>query len=153
MTYDFSRVTERLFVGAQINTQSDVDELVAAGVTHLIDAEIEHNDATIQLIRPMPFNYLWNPTADDGQPKPQQWFQKALDAAMPAMSQPGKIVLTHCAAGVNRGPSLAFAILRAQGLNHDQAIVLLNSARPVTIPGVRYAGDADKALAALGWSK
>jgi dual specificity phosphatase 3 len=150
MMADFNFITERLACGAQINGAADIDALIAAGITHVIDAQIERNDG--DLLR-AGMIYVWDPTADDGQPKPSIWFQRAIDVALGAFCDPGAIVLTHCAAGVNRGPSLAYAIMRALGWRVTDAISALHQYRPQTMTGVRYAVDAETALKQLGWTK
>ena len=72
---------------------------------------------------------------------------------MPILVRPGQIVFTHCAAGHNRGPSLAYAVLRAQGWYAKDAIDLIHVERPATIGGIVYAADADRALKQLGWTR
>src|SRR5271156_5719543 len=115
---DFSRITERLFCGAQIKTTDDVALLVGTGVTHIINAQLENNDPS--LIGTL--SYLWDPTEDDDvHPKPVAWFGNAVSFAVAALARPATVVLTHCSYGVNRGPSLAYAILRAQGWPRQDA--------------------------------
>jgi len=144
---DFSRITERLFCGARIESAADAAELVGAGVTHIINARHTRCDAS--LIGNL--SYLWNPTEDDdGHPKPVAWFGNAVEFALAALARPGTVVLTHCAHGRNRGPSLAYAILRAQGWPSLEAYALLKEKRPQVIVG--YRDDADAALGALGWT-
>ena len=102
--------------------------------------------------------YLFNPTADDGQPKPTSWFKASLmfaegpliEAYLMGGHHPKLYV--HCAAGINRGPSTAYCILRAlTGMAHDDAKALIILHRPIDITGIRYADDADKALQELGY--
>lgn len=150
MAYDYSRVTERLFVGAQVNDVADVIELKAAGVTHVIDANTDDERALFPVGNGIIL--LPDPTPDDGQPKPTAWFDGAIDFAIAALAQPGTIVLAHCAAGINRGPSLGFAIMRAQGFGHGQAKALICLARPQCLGGIRYRDDAERALLALRWT-
>jgi len=57
----------------------------------------------------------------------------------------------HCAAGINRGPSTAYAILIALGLRHHEARAMIVTHRPQTIVGMRYADDAERAITALGY--
>ena len=147
MMADFSQITERLFCGGQIADDSDVDHLLLSGVTHIIDAQIERNDGPLMRAG---MRYLWNPTADDGEhPKPAAWFKDTIDFAMGAFITPGSVVLTHCAAGVNRGPSLAYAIMRAQGWSAADAMAQLKAKRPIA--QAAYADDAELALRSLGW--
>jgi hypothetical protein len=146
---DFNYITERLVCGAQINGADDMQTIINAGITHIIDAQIERND--LPFIVPAVKAYCWDPTADDGQPKSADWFEKAIAFAMDALYSPGNVVMCHCAAGVNRGPSLAYAILRVQGESADEAWAQLKFKRPQV--GIRYAPDAELALKALGWTK
>jgi dual specificity phosphatase 3 len=146
---DFSKITERLFCGAQINNAVDMLQIVGAGVTHIIDAQVERNDGGLLEASTM---YLWDPTADDGQhPKPVPWFKVAVEFATNAFADPGMIVMTHCAAGVNRGPSLAYAIMRAQGWSAIDAEAQLRKGRPQV--NIAYKADAEQALRMLGWTK
>jgi protein-tyrosine phosphatase len=52
----------------------------------------------------------------------------------------GGTVLTHCHMGVNRGPSLGFAVLLAQGWDPVEALDTIRTARPIA--WVAYAEDA-----------
>jgi len=145
---DFSRITERLFCGAQIKTADDVALLVGVGVTHIINAQLENSDPS----RIGTLSYLWDPTEDDDMhPKPVAWFDNAVNFALAALARPAAVVLTHCAFGVNRGPSLAYAILRAQGWPRQDAYALLKEKRPQV--NVGYREDADAALRTLGWTR
>src|SRR5437764_478270 len=110
---DFSNVTRRLGTGAAITSQSDVDQLVAAGYTHVIDCRGEFDD--LQLFTDHPdIHYLYAGVPDDGQPKPVEWFQKGIEFALDALSKPEYKVYAHCMAGINRGPSMCYSILLAQ---------------------------------------
>jgi protein-tyrosine phosphatase len=86
---------------------------------------------------------------DDGHVKPIDWFKRAIDFALPALALPNTKIYAHCAAGINRGPSLAYAILRAQGLEANLAYSLIKTARPISFIG--YAKDADIAIKSLGY--
>jgi protein-tyrosine phosphatase len=144
---DFSFVTERLATGAAITGPADVTALHAAGITHIIDCRAEFSDAPLLATSGMA--YLWNGTEDDGQPKPPAWFAASLVFALPALATAGAKVYAHCAAGVNRGPSTAYAILRAFGLLPAAAEAMIRAARPQV--GLAYKADADSAVTALGY--
>lgn len=58
-------------------------------------------------------------------------------------------VVHNCAAGVNRGPSMAMGILMALGWPADGAEALIRAARPQV--GLAYAADARVKVPALGW--
>jgi protein-tyrosine phosphatase len=147
---DFNFVTPRLATGAAISTADDVEAIVAAGITHVIDCRNEFNDGALLAANPK-LVYLYNPTADDGTTKPSDWFNRSLTFALPALAHPKNKVYAHCAAGVNRGPSTAYCIMRALGFSSDGAKDLIHSARPKTIEGIRYANDADQAVVVLGY--
>ena len=86
-----------------------------------------------------------------GKTKDPFWFKKSLNFALPILARPYGKVLAHCAAGRNRGPSTAFAILRAFGLTRLEALAMIHLARPVTVGGIAYSKDADEAIKALGY--
>jgi len=148
MGYDFDWVTPRLATGSQINGQADLQELVACGVTAIIDCTTyqERVGAETPGMR-----YLWNPTRDDGEPKPVSWFAISLGFALPILTQPRERVLAHCQSGIDRGPSTIYAILRALGWDGTDAVDLIHRARPETCDGIAYAGDADHAITLLGF--
>ena len=53
---------------------------------------------------------------------------------------PDAVVLTHCHMGINRGPSLGFAVLLHQGWDPVDAIAAIRAARPIA--NVWYTRDA-----------
>jgi dual specificity phosphatase 3 len=75
---------------------------------------------------------------DAGQAVPGSWFERAVSWIEAA--GPDAVVLTHCHMGINRGPSLGFAVLLSQGWEPIDAITALRRARPVA--NVWYAADA-----------
>ena len=139
-------VTPRLSTGGALGGPADVDLLSAAGITHVIDCRTEFDDGSLLAQR---FHYLYDPTADDGQTKPPAWFQPGIAFALQALSQPGSRVYAHCAAGVNRGPSMCYAIMRALGWSGMDASNTIKSARPQAL--IHYSGDADAAIMSLGY--
>jgi hypothetical protein len=145
---DYNFVTTRLATGGGIVTDLDVIRLVNDGVTHVIDCCIEFDDAGLLRTHPA-LSYLWNGTADDGQPKSAEWFGKSIAFVLDALSHPKAKVYAHCAAGINRGPSTVYAVLRAFGLATTLAEALIRTARPQV--GLRYKDDADKAVVTLGY--
>ena len=67
-------VTNRIAVGGGIWTDEKMIEVVRAGVTHIIDMQIEFDDT--RLAEPYGVKVLWNPTDDDFQPKPAGAFPR-----------------------------------------------------------------------------
>jgi hypothetical protein len=146
---DFDFVTPRLATGAAVSSVADVDQLVAAGITVIIDCRGEFDDASLLATHP-DLLYIWDGTPDDGQTKPPEWFEKGLKVALPALAQPLEKVYCHCAAGINRGPSMCAAIMMAWGLSPALTEQLIRQARPQV--GLRYLPDAIAAVAALGYA-
>jgi dual specificity phosphatase 3 len=145
---DFSQITGRLFVGGQIN-DGDWPALKAAGITHVLDAQLERED---RAPADEDIFALWVPQPDDGKhPKPVSWFRYAVAFGLWALTNPNARLLTHCAAGVNRGPSLGYAVMRAQGWSREDAFALLKKNRPQV--NVAYRDDADIALQTLEYVK
>jgi hypothetical protein len=147
---DFNFVTSRLAVGGAVGDASGVAQLITAGVTDIIDCQLEFDDHVL-LGSILNVSVLWVGVNDDGQPKPVSWFQQGITTGLAALDKPGHILYVHCAAGINRGPSMAYSILRAWGFSGDAAMTLLKAARPQV--GVAYRNDADLAVIALGYAK
>lgn len=145
---DLDFVTHRLATGGEIKKKSHLQDLKKLGITHIINGRNEFNDATV-FSNELNFNYLWNGTDDDGALKPTEWFKRAIDFALPALALPHTKIYAHCAAGINRGPSLAYAILRAQGIEALFAHNLIMNARPIAEIGYRQ--HADDAIRNLGY--
>jgi len=126
---DMTWVTDRIAVGGGIWNESKMLEVVRAGVTHIIDMQIEFDDTA--LARPYGVAVLWNPVDDDFQPKPPEVFQRGVEFALEALERAEAKVFIHCAAGVHRAPMMALALLRALGWNLEDAKRLIQSRRHV----------------------
>ncbi len=126
---DMTWVTNRIAVGGGIWTDEKMIEVVRAGVTHVIDMQIEFDDT--QLAEPYGVKVLWNPTDDDFQLKPAELFRRGVDFALAALDDAESRVFIHCAAGVHRAPMMALAVLRALGFSREDAIDMIQSRRNV----------------------
>lgn len=141
-----SFVTPQLLVGGDLDITDDelserqLRELVDAGVTHIIDCRLEADDAELVGRVAPEVEYRWDGIDDAGQRVPAAWFDEAVGHALEALADPGSIVLTHCHMGINRGPSLGYAVLLAQGWDVVDAIAAIREARPIA--HVAYAEDA-----------
>lgn len=141
-------ITPRLATGGSISSdQRNVQILKDAGVTWIVDCQIETDDSKVLALAG--FAYLFNGVPDDGQPKGADWFSRTLAFALPLLAQPNQRGLLHCAAGINRGPSSLYAVLRAVGVPPQEAMSLLKIARPQV--NVAYAADVDRAIPGLGY--
>jgi hypothetical protein len=92
-----------------------LDGWVTSGVTDIIDVRIEGTDEAF--------------VADRG-----------VEAALATLADPNHRIVVHCHMGVNRGPSMGFAILLALGWNPIEALDAIRAARPIA--RVLYADDA-----------
>lgn len=144
---DFSFVNSRLATGAGLSSPEDAAEIIKAGITHVVDCTDASDDTA--LFMNMGVMVLWNPTADDGQVKDPDWFSRSLAFALPALVAPLHKVYAHCSAGVNRGPSTCYCIMRALGFSSQDAESIIRAARPQV--QIAYKNDADNAIKAIGY--
>jgi len=126
---DMTWVTDRIAVGGGIWTDDKMIEVVRAGVTHIIDMQIEWDDT--RLAKPYGVKVLWNPTDDDFKPKPARLFQRGVDFAVEALDDSDSKLFIHCAAGVHRAPMMTLAVLRAIGFSLDDAMDMIQARRRV----------------------
>lgn len=143
---DFQWILPRISVGAALQP-ADLPYLQAQSISHVVDATMHDDSAFLA----SPFVVLFGDIQDDGQPK-GDWFKRMAPWFLAAWAVPRARFLCHCDVGVNRGPSSAYMALRLLGWPRDAALSLIHTARPVTVNGIRYAGDADQALAELGYA-
>jgi protein-tyrosine phosphatase len=141
---DISWVTGRIAVGGGIWNAANMAEVLNAGVTHIIDMQIEFDDT--KLARPLGIEVLWLPVDDDFQAKPAEVFQHGVEFARRALDTANTKLLIHCAAGVHRAPMMTLALLCSLGWQLEQAIRLIEARRPVVdFPDV-YVGSVRKFL-------
>lgn len=158
---DISQINAQLWTGGAITIEAQVRQLVKDGITADIDCRLEFNDQSlIKEYNNLPstpasiksdtdfigkkIEYCYDGVADDGKPKDTSWFEKAWTFAEPEFER-GGVVLAHCAAGQNRGPSIAYFLLRAHfGMEGDEAFNVIKERRPVA--QMIYRDDADRAL-------
>ena len=126
---DMTWVMPRLAVGGGIWTEEKMIEVVRAGVTHILDMQIEFDDT--RLAEPYGVKVLWNPTDDDFRPKPPELFQRGVEFTLRALDDAEARVFIHCAAGVHRAPMMALAVLRTMGFTLQDAMDMIQSRRPV----------------------
>ena len=137
-------VTPQLLIGGDLSfdesmAAGQLAELVAAGVTHIVDVRVEANDAPLVAELAPQVGYLHHGIDDAGQRVASRFFDTTVGYAVEAMDA-GGIVLAHCHMGINRGPSLGFAVLLHQGWDPIDALTAIRRAREIAY--VDYAGDA-----------
>ena len=122
-------VTGRIAVGGGIWTAQNMAEVARAGVTHILDMQVEFDDTA--LAEPHGIAVLWNPIDDDFQPKPPEIFQQGVDFALQALDEDGSKLFVHCAAGVHRAPMMTLAILCSLNWRLGEAMQLIEVKRPM----------------------
>jgi dual specificity phosphatase 3 len=115
-------------------------EIQSAGITHILDNRIEWSDEVFVRTHAPGLGFLWNGADDVGQLMPDAWFELGVGFALEALEDPDAQVLAHCHMGINRGPSMAYAILLATGMEPVAALTAIREARPIA--AIAYDGDA-----------
>jgi dual specificity phosphatase 3 len=138
-------VTANLLIGGDLDYRSrelaaeQVVELHESGVTHIIDVRVEWTDQDWVAELLPGLEYFHHGIDDAGQAVPAEWFEDGVRYALDALER-GGVVLTHCHMGINRGPSLGFAVLLALGWDAVDALDAIRRARPIAF--IAYAEDA-----------
>jgi protein-tyrosine phosphatase len=126
---DITWLTDRIAVGGGIWNGDNMAAVARAGITHIIDMQIEFDDTA--LAEPLGIKVLWNPVDDDFQPKPPEVFQRGVDFAQRALDEDETKLFIHCAAGVHRAPMMTLALLCSLGWTIEKAMKLIAGKRPV----------------------
>ena len=126
---DITWLTDRIAVGGGIWNAENMSAVARAGVTHILDMQIEFDDTP--LARAQGIVVCWNPVDDDFEPKPPEVFQRGVDFALQALEDDTAKLFVHCAAGVHRAPMMTLAILCAMGWTLDDGMDLIEGRRPV----------------------
>jgi dual specificity phosphatase 3 len=117
-----------------------LDRWVAAGVTGVVDCRAEWSDATFVARIAPAIRYVHVGIDDNGGPRPDEWFDAGVGGAVDLLERTDGDVLVHCHMGINRGPSMAFAVLLTLGWDPGEALDAIRAARPIA--ALIYAEDA-----------
>ena len=126
---DITWLTDRIAVGGVILTSENMAKVAQAGITHIIDMQIEFDDTPLG--RAHGIEVLWNPTDDDFEAKPAGLFRQGVEFAEAALEGLNTKLFIHCAAGVHRAPMMALAVLGSMGWDVEDAMQLIERRRPV----------------------
>jgi len=129
MGIDITWVTDRIGVGGGIWTAENMAAVSRAGITHIIDMQIEFDDT--QLAGRHGIAVCWNPVDDDFEAKPAEVFTRGVEFALAALGEDGTKLFVHCAAGVHRAPMMTLALLGVMGWTVEDAMELIEARRPV----------------------
>jgi hypothetical protein len=143
-------ITEWLAISGDLPMDSEgaaatLDDWLAAGVTDIVDLRGEWSDEAFVAQRAPHIRYHYFGTHDNGGSQDAEWFAAGIEALHAAIAHPGTRLMVHCHMGVNRGPSMAFAMLLDRGWDVIDALNAIRDARPIA--GIIY---ADSAICAVG---
>lgn len=141
---DITWVTGRVAVGGGIWNATNMAAIAQAGITHIIDMQIEFDDTA--LAEPHGIKVLWNPVDDDFQPKPPEVFERGVVFGRKALDEDGTKLFIHCAAGVHRAPMMALALLCSLGWNLREGMQLIEARRAVVDFADVYVRSVEKYL-------
>ena len=99
------------------------------GITDIIDCRQEYSDEDLVADVCPAIRYHHLPTDDHGGELDPDWWYRGIAIAQ-LVAESGGSVFVHCHMGVNRGPSLALAILFDRGIDPLAAFDLLRARRP-----------------------
>jgi hypothetical protein len=126
---DITWLDDRIAVGGGIWSKENMAKVSIAGITHIIDMQIEFDDTP--LAEPYGIKVLWNGVDDDFELKPPEVFECGVEFALEALKNPSAKLFIHCAAGVHRAPMMTLALLGVMGWTVDDAMDLIQARRPV----------------------
>jgi protein-tyrosine phosphatase len=141
---DITWITERIAVGGGIWTADNMAAVSRAGITHVVDMQIEFDDTP--LAKPHGIAVCWNPIDDDFEPKPAEVFERGVKFAQAALEENGAKLFIHCAAGVHRAPMMALALLGVMGWTMEDAMDLIEMRRPAADFADVYVRSVEKFL-------
>lgn len=145
---DYQFVTERIAVGAEIRSPSNMQKMADAGFTHIISMQEDVNDP--ELAAPHGIEVHWERILDDYEPKAPEHFDRVVKFAEVALQDPDNKLYIHCYAGVHRGPLMTLAVLRSLGHTTGEAMFLIKSARRVADFPEVYLKSLDRYFATFG---
>ncbi|MHB8214904.1 MAG: dual specificity protein phosphatase family protein [Candidatus Sulfotelmatobacter sp.] len=145
---DITWVTDRIAVGGGIWNADNMAAVSRAGITHIIDMQIEFDDTA--LASPHGIAVCWNPVDDDFEPKSEEVFVRGVEFALGALEEEGTKVFVHCAAGVHRAPMMTLALLAVMGWPLKGAMKLIEGRRPAADFAEVYVRSVEKFLSGRG---
>lgn len=148
MHSNVSPVTKQLWIGGDLEVRQptlaaiQLNELDALGITDIVDVRLEWDDEEWVTAAKPHIRYHWLGVDDAGQKMPDEWFDTVTEHVLVLLNA-GDKVLVHCHMGINRGPSMGFAVMLALGWDPIAALDRIRRQRAIAYVG--YAEDA------LGW--
>jgi protein-tyrosine phosphatase len=128
MGMDITWLDDRIAVGGGIWNAENMAAVSRAGITHIIDMQIEFDDTPLAELEGIVV--CWNPVDDDFEPKRPEVFERGVEFALMALEDPKAKLFIHCAAGVHRAPMMTLALLGVMGWKLEDAMDLIETKRP-----------------------
>ena len=141
-------VTPWLYISGDLHpdsarAQAQLAEWVGRGVTDIVDVRGEWSDAAFVAEHAPEVGYYYFGTHDDGSLQLDSWFDQGIKAMHEARRRKDATLMVHCHMGINRGPSMAFAMLLEEGYSCVEALTDIRDSRPIA--AIAYAEDALRA--------
>ena len=129
-------VTDRLILTGDLHETRDqaVEQLGlwrAEGVTDILDVREEYSDKELVAEHAPEISYFYLGTHDNGGRQSDHWFVQGIAVGLDVLEDPERTLLVHCHKGINRAPSMVFAILLASGWDPIEALEAIRAARPI----------------------
>lgn len=130
-------VTDRIALcgdlpSSDVAARAQLDQWVAEGVTVILDVRGEFSDARRVADWAPGIRYIHLGTHDSGGAQDHSWFVLGVEEVLAALAgDPTAKIVIHCHMGVNRAPSMAFAVLLAMGFEAIAAMEMIREARPI----------------------
>ena len=131
-------VSQRLAFGSAIKTTTDVKQLRALGITHVINLRWSQNNAKVRKSR-----HIWLRFHDDKKPRPRWFYKRAAKFHKKVLKKSDSKLLVMCHHGICRSASLVYFLLRNSGYRPGQAEQRIKVARPSAriVPSYRKSGE------------
>jgi protein-tyrosine phosphatase len=136
----FFFVSGRLAFGSAITTKTDVKQLKALGITHVVNLRRSNNRKVKK------FAHLWLSFKDDKKRRPRWFYKRALKFYRKAMTGRDTKLFVMCRHGICRSASLTYFFLRFSGLGAKRAEVEIKKARPSAYVVRAYRDSGEKYL-------
>jgi len=126
---DMTWIMDRIAVGGGIESAENMAEVARAGITHIINMQIEFDDAPLASAHGI--KVLNNGVYNDFEPKPPELFHRGVEFGVTALRKHNTKLLIHCTLGMHRAPTMALALFCALGWPLPVARQLIERCRPV----------------------
>ena len=141
-------VTDWLTISGDLQNDEEgaltqIREWQAAGITDVVDLRQEWSDEDVIYHHAPAIHYHYLGTHDNGGAQSDAWFDAGIAVLHKARAAGDPRLLVHCHMGINRGPSMAYAMLLEDGWDVVAALDVLRQARPIA--AIAYARDALRA--------